>query len=480
MRRHPIKIIVLSVIAGVALWLGLAMTGYPSALKPPPAASAAILFDNVRVISMRPGAPDAQDHQSVLVLDGIIEAVGPAGSIDAPADVRRIEAGGLTLMPGLIDAHVHLWDEAELAAYLAHGVTGIRNLSGMPFHIPLKHRIETGRLLGPDFLTTGPILNSAGPNQQSNHQLVDTAEDARSAVRAQYEAGYRIVKPYSNLKREPYQAILEETQKLGMQIAGHTPEGTRSAGIPAERPFEIPFEDALLQGFQTIEHVESIIWHGLQDKLNITAMRTLAEKIAASGTPVTPTLIAHDNLVRVAASDGAYLERPGVETLNPFVLFVEKGTRDFWSAQDPDRREGPRAAFYLQATRLMYEAGVPLVLGTDAGIFTNIPGASVTRELELLVKAGLTPHEALTTATRNSADALGWEQTGQIAPGFRANLVLLGNDPLENISVVETPLGVMIRGVWLDEARLQTLRQGARDTSFLRSARRAIMMALDQ
>jgi len=128
----------------------------------------------------------------------------------------------------------------------------------------------------------------------------------------------------------------------------------------------------------------------------------------------------------------------------------------------------------------MHEAGVPLIVGTDAGVFTNIPGSSMTRELELLVQAGLTPFEALTAATRTSADALGFERTGQIAPGYRANLVLLREDPLGNISAVETPEGVMVRGYWLDKKGLEEMQEGARQTSFLRSARRAIEMKLKQ
>lgn len=480
MRKHPIKLTFFLALLGVTLLLGFAMTGYPSALKPDRSTPPAILFDNVRIVSMLPGAPDVEDNRAILIIGDTIEEIGRAGTLQGPAGTLNIDGRGKTLIPGLIDAHVHLWDEAELAGYLAHGVTGIRNLSGMPFHLPLKARIETGKILGPDLLTTGPILNSAGPNQQDNHQLVETAEDARQAVQAQYDAGYRILKVYSNLRHEPYEAILEEAQRLGMEIAGHTPEGARRPGIPLQEPFEIAFEDALPRGFQTIEHVESIVWHGLRGFLDEEAMQALAEKIAASGTPVTPTLIAHDNLVRVAASHGAYLDRPGVDTINPFLLFMDKGTRDYWSAQDPQTREAPRAAFYLTATRLMHEAGVPLILGTDAGIFTNIPGSSVARELELFVEAGLTPHDALAAATRAGADVLGWENTGQIAPGYRANLVLLSEDPLSNVSAIEAPEGVMVRGYWLDKAGLERLKAGARDTSFLRSARRAIEMVLSQ
>lgn len=248
--------------------------------------------------------------------------------------------------------------------------------------------------------------------------------------------------------------------------------------MPHEQPFDVAFEEVLDDGFATIEHVESIVWHGLRDRTDHAAMEALAAKIAASGTPVTPTLIAHDNLVRVAASDGAYLERPGTETLNPLMKRFEQGTYDFWAGQDPAAREGPRARFHLAATRALHEAGVPLVAGSDAGIFTNLPGAALTRELELLVKTGLTPHEALRTATANAAVAIGLPDRSRIAPGHPANLVLLPAGVLEDVSLAERPVGVMVRGTWLDREALDRLQASSAKVSETRTARRFVAMLL--
>lgn len=460
----------------LAAWLGFAATGYPSALKPPREAPAAILISDVRVVSMAPGAPEAEDAQDVLIEDGVISAVGPAGSLAAPEDALVIEGDGLTLTPGLIDAHVHVWDEAELAGYLAHGVTGIRNLSGMPFHLPLIERIEAGRILGPDMISSGPILNSPGVNAQANHQMVLTADEARAAVAQQDEDGYRLIKVYSNLHREAYDAAMDEAQKRGMAVTGHSPEGAREEGMPYDKPFDIVFEESLGKGFQTIEHVETIVWHGLRDDLDAEKMRALAEKIAASGDVVTPTLTAHDNLMRVAQTKGAYLTRPGTETINPLLKMFEQGGYEYWASADVADYGLPHRAFHLKSTKMLHDAGVPLVAGTDAGIFVNIPGSALTRELELLVEAGLTPYEALQTATVNAGDVLGFEKTGQIAPGFRANLILVDGDPLSDVSVVENPRAVILRGVYLDTDKLEDLRKGAGQTSLPRSARRAIAM----
>lgn len=480
MRIRRILAVVAGVFALTVTLLALGSIGHPEALNPPHRPASAIRIDNVRLVSMAAGAPQVQTGQSVLIVDGVIKAVGPAAGLPSPKGLQIIDGGGQTLLPGLIDAHVHLWDEAEMAGYLVHGVTSIRNMSGMPFHLPLARRIAAGRILGPDLVTTGPILNSPGPNAQINHQIVVTEAEAREAVRAQHKAGYRIVKVYSNLTREAYAGTLDEARRLNMTVVGHPVEGVREDGMPQTVPFDIPFEDILDDGLATIEHTESIAWHGLRDRLDEEAMAALAVRIAASGAIVDPTLIAHDNLVRVAASKGAYLRRPGTETLNPVIQYLEKDGHAFWSGQDPARREGPRSAFYLTATRMMFDAGVPLIAGSDAGIFTNIPGASLTRELELLVKAGLTPHQALRAATATAGPAIGLADVGQIAPGFRANLILVNGDPLSNVSLVEHPTWVISRGVWLDPRRMKGLDKASRQTSILRSLRRVIETLLSQ
>jgi len=461
----------------VIVWLWHTVTDFPEALEPDLHKPAGVLIDNVRLISMVPGTPEVEDARSVLVIGDRIVQVGAAVEISAPEGVLTVDARGHYLMPGLIDAHIHLNDEAELAGYLAHGVTGVRNVSGYPFHLPLSERISEGLILGPDFITTGQILNSAGPNANLLQQTVTTAAEARAAVRAQYDAGYRRLKLYSNLTREAYHAILDEADALGMRVMGHTPEGERGAGMPREQPFEIPWEASLGRGFTTFEHVETLVWHSLRGELDKNRMREMAARLAASGEAVTTTLIAHRRLVWIAETKGAYLDRPGSDTINPLIRLAQRGEAKYWSEADP-AREGRRAEFHLTATRLLHEAGVPLIAGSDAGIFAIIPGRSMARELELMVEAGLSPHRALASATRTSAQILGFENTGVIAPGYRANLVLLPENPLNHVGAVEFPAAVMLGGYWMDAIKLEELKQAARDTSLVRSVWRALQMKL--
>ena len=194
----------------LTLFVISALQDLPEALRPASAPPRVVLLDNVSVLSMVPGAPPLQADRALRIEEGRITAIVPAGSLTPEPGALVVDGAGGFLMPGLIDAHVHLNDESELAAYLAHGVTGIRNMSGYPFHLELPDRLEGRSLRGPDFITTGRILNSAGPNANVLQHLVETAEDARAAVAAQAEAGFTRIKVYSNLAPEAFDAVLDE------------------------------------------------------------------------------------------------------------------------------------------------------------------------------------------------------------------------------------------------------------------------------
>lgn len=431
-----------------------------------------LVIRNVNLLTMTGRSDKILKNHSIVIEGSKIIKIAPDSLLSGVDDSLVINGESKYLLPGLIDAHVHIWDEAELSAYLAFGVTTVRNASGMPFHLEFSEKIKNGHLQGPRLLTTGPILNGQGPNTQVNHQIVNNAGEARQAVRKQYEQGYRHLKIYSNLSREAYEAILSESRKLGMTIMGHTPEGVRDQGIPYSRPFHIEFTELLDDGFVSIEHMESMIWHGLYDELDEVKVRQLARKIARSSTAVTPTLIAHRNLVMVAQSQGQYLKRPEVKLLNPFISEFEKESYDYWSNQPPGTRKD-YDAFYLRATRICQEEGVTLLTGTDSGIFTNIPGQSLIEELKLFMKAGLTPYQVLKASTVNPAQVLGiGDKTGQIKVGYTADLILVDGDPTKNIKKLESLSGLIVRGKWYDTEMISELKKQAANTSYKRTEQR--------
>lgn len=447
----------LTVLCGLLL-VGCGSSAIPEQYPETSAPTGDILIEGVRTIGFSEAAPTIRQGMRILIDDGRIVFAGQTEQYLQAETI--IDGRGLTLLPGLTDMHVHIWDEAELGAYLAHGVTTVRNMSGMPFHLRMAEQIKSGELDGPRLLTTGPILNSTGPNMQISHQIVDDAASARAAVQWQYKAGFRRLKVYSNLTQDVYGAITEEADELGMIVTGHTPEGQRGPGIPLTRSFEISFEEALSDEFETIEHVESIVWHGLRSIQDDDLARALARQIATSGVAVTPTLLAHHNLYRVAKEGEAVLTRPGTEWLNPFIQVTETESHQRW-LQTPPGSVGRDDAFYRRVTRIFDEEGVLLVAGSDAGIFTNIPGLSLIEELELLVEAGLTPYRALQTATYNPSLVLNEPDRGCLFEGCVADLVLYDCDPLDEISCVSQPHKLILKDKSLDRDDLEQILAAA-------------------
>jgi imidazolonepropionase-like amidohydrolase len=465
-------VLVLTLAAGTAIAILFADRALPRILESVAERRGEYVFRNVRVLTMgdREGA---HEGWSVAVADRRITAVGSADAVTGPAGAVVIDGGGRTLLPGLIDMHVHVFDEVDLAAYLAHGVTTVRNLGGMPFHIGLRDAVEAGRMLGPRLVTSGPIINQRGGRNSNLLQvLVDGPGEARAEVRRQFEDGFRLVKVYSNLSGESYQAILDEARRLGMQVAGHPVEGKPPAGSPRAKPQ--PFDDVLDDGLTTLEHMESIVWHALDDATDERAARALARRVAAAGQVVDPTLVVHDNLTRQVETRGAHAKREEMERFSPLVGLFEADKFDFWASYDGEDRSRLNA-FYVRSTGIFHEEGVELVAGTDAGVMLTLPGTAMARELTLLVRAGLTPREALACATVNAARALGMEhEIGRILPGYRADFILVDGDPLERVGTVEHPWGVMRDGAWLDADARRALHRAAFEVSLVRSLRHGI------
>jgi len=452
-----------------ALFIVFELNNLPRAIDTKLNNETPLLLKNVNLLSMVPGSQPIVKEQSVLIANGIVQWIGPSSEEKKIVGMLVINATDQFLIPGLIDAHVHVFDEAELAGYLAHGVTGVRNLAGLPFHIPLMKAIDNDELIAPEFLTTGPILNSHGPNESINQQIVMTESQGRNAVRQQHDAGFDAIKVYSNLTAPAFKGIVEEAEVLGMSISGHSPEGIRTDGVPYDKPFDISWSKILGNNFVTLEHVETLVWHALRDDLDEKKFQKIASILKQSGEAVTPTLIAHKRLILIAETKGQYLLSDDIDTINPFIDYFSEDSKNFWSQMDPTSYEKPHSEFFSQATRILYKTGVPLIAGSDAGVFGIVPGRSLALELELLVEAGMTTYDALNSATRLSAETLGFNNAGRIEQGYKANLVLLNQNPLININAVENPTAVIIKGHLLDQAGLRDMKAAARDTSFTRS-----------
>ncbi|MGH7481447.1 MAG: amidohydrolase family protein [Longimicrobiales bacterium] len=426
-----------------------------------------VAFVNVNVIPM--DVERVLRGQTVIVRDGVIRDVGPSGSVDVPDHALRVDGAGRYLVPGLADMHIHLRSTSELLSYMAWGVTTVVHLSGAMDGAPdlLRYREELarGERLGPTLYASGPILDGEPPIFAGVSVVVRTPAEARRVVSEQQRAGYDFIKVYNNLTPDVLTAVTAAAHERGMAVIGHIP---RKAGR------ERALQGALAAGLDLIAHGEEYFFtyfHGQVDSLldqgrvpypDEGRIPEAVRMTLEAGAAVTANL-------SFVAMTRRQLDDLDAVLSDPEARHLEPGVREMWLDQNPtrrpdvqrfDRRERAKYAFLKTLTLALHDAGVPLLLGTDASAPGMFPGLSAHLELAELVDAGLTPFEALATGTRNAGAFIGThvavaEPFGVIAPGQRADLVLLRENPLDDIRNMSEIVGVMVRGRWLPRSEIR-------------------------
>jgi imidazolonepropionase-like amidohydrolase len=405
-----------------------------------------LAITNATVLPM--DAPRVLRRYTVVIRAGRIVGLAPDSLAVVPADARHIDARGQYLLPGLVDAHVHLLgaeSARDLNAYLAHGVTTVRNMYGEPYHVEWRSEIAAGTRRGPALYTTSPFAEDL-PSEAAARQFVAEAK-AR---------GYDAVKVHLPLPAPIFRALTEEGRARRIPVVGHPPD--TSVGLV----------DAVRAGQHTFEHVEALMQLATDQRSPDTAaIAAVVNALRGTGACVTPTLVTFDHVIRMTE------QYPRLTELlaRPAMRFASPEVRDAWQ---PDHNEyvtrwrgqeaelpGALAKFRRQfswmqmLTRRLAEAGIPIVTGTDASVAMVIPGASLTEEVNHLRAAGLSPWKALAAATSTAAECLGGaSEFGTVAVGKRADLVLVAEDPLVVPSTLVKPVGVVARGRWLDPAAL--------------------------
>lgn len=396
------------------------------------------------------------EDQTVIVRDGVIERMGPAAEVETPADALVVDGQGGYLMPGLTDMHVHVKEENELLLLLAHGVTTVRDMwgtrglqlrLGFPDQLEMRSQIQSGELLGPTLYTSGPVMEGE-PKTNPMMPVIKSPEQAAASVRQQKSLGYDFIKVYDQLTPEVYAAILQTAEEEDILVVGHAP---RKVGL----------DNILGAGQTTIEHLSGYIDNDAGEYL--IAEESLAEYAVMTREAavwICPTIGVYQK--HVAKADLDALES------QPEMAFVSPRMKILWrymfrpGAMGNISYVGDYPArideMFTQMTRILHENGVGIILGTDAGNPYVVHGASLLDELDYLVAAGFNPYEALAAGTRNAADSLGrLDEFGTISEGKRADLILLKDNPLEDVTHVRTRLGVMVRGHWFTENDLQTM-----------------------
>ncbi|HWX94259.1 MAG TPA: amidohydrolase family protein [Terriglobales bacterium] len=380
--------------------------------------------------------------QTVVVTDGRITEIGPSQAVKIPASACRIDAKGRYLIPGLTDAHVHLYSSIEFPLYLANGVTTVFNLDGRPAHLLWRKQVASGEALGPTIFTAGPLFGRS-----------HTAAEAVRLVDEQADAGYDAVKIYNQVSKEEYPALIAEAKRRNLLLMGHVARGP-------------DFEMTIGSG-QSIAHLEEFLYtyfnpqhddnndHIVFDEAKIPVV---ARATAEARIYVIPTLSTYATIVQQATDLDSFLKDPSLKYLPPWALEqyrpeANRYKNGFQPEQYPRLRTS--LAFQRKLVKALFDAGVPLMTGTDAPDVGPMAGFGIHAELDELVSDGLSPFQVLQMATVNPARFFRQSaEFGTVEVGKRADLVLLRGNPLADTRATRGIVGVMVRGRWLSSAEL--------------------------
>ena len=455
------------------------------------APSRPLAFVHVTIIDAT-GAPPKPD-MTVVMSGGRITATEHSTKLNVPDNSRVVDGTGKFLIPGLWDMHIHL-DDSELwplhvsreekemifPLLIATGITGVRDMGGSLEQLQQwRQRITLGQMLGPRIFMSGPFVDGNFVAWLGTVQVTTEAE-GRAAVQSISRRGADFIKVYNSIPRPAYFGIADEAKRLGIVFAGHIPDLISAA-------------EASDAGQKSVEHMKGIL---LSCSTNEDAFRKeiaktyddpkapltpldsgdpavlasfskekcalLFTRFRRNGTWQCPTL--HNNWRHAHSFDSALMN-------DPRVRYYPKRFRVYWnsrSLQDQRRpeRQARLKAFYErlpQLVRDMQQAGVGILAGSDAGANEySVPGFSLHDELAEFVEAGLTPMEALQTATLNPARYFGMNDAfGTVELGKTADLILLEANPLDNIRNTQKIAGVILNGRLITKPELQKMLSDA-------------------
>lgn len=399
-----------------------------------------LAITHVAVVDVARGV--VKRDMTIIIAGGRIAVVGKSTTVKIPRRSRVINAAGKFLIPGLWDMHVHLGDEdfdqaAHLRLFIVNGVTGIRIMNGRPAHHAWRRKIEGGALLGPRIVIASRIID--GPDSYvSGAVKVRNEDEARVAVRQARRKRADFVKVHDNLPRDAYFAVVKEAKRLALPVAGHV-------------PVSVTAKEAAESGQKSIEHFTGLT----AAETDVVKADDLIRIFKKNRTWICPTLVMRNNYA--VLDDRSLADDPRLRYVKPSWkkswLSMTNGSTNVPATEWTGRRETVRRERALVGR--FQQAGVGILAGTDDGNPYVIPGFSLHDELMLLVESGLTPLQALQSATLSPAKFFNqFDSLGTVALGKFADLVLLDASPLEDIRNATRISAVVVNGRFLDRQEL--------------------------
>ena len=391
-----------------------------------PVAGEPLLITNGRIVDL--AGAEVRSDQALLIEQGRIQWVGPVDQQPDAESANVVDVGGGYLLPGLIDAHVHLNDPLELSLYLAAGITTVVELGG-----PDHRRWRDPQAPGPRLLTCGPTVTAG------------SVEAARAVVARHQASGFDCIKIYDDMPADIFAALTAAARELGLPSMAHIPRN-------------LTWSDMLAAAPGAVAHAEEFLYSPCCSEADFERIvKTMREQDIALIT----TLVTYDNITRQAHDLDLFLASQPHRYYPPVDFRAWQRPLNRYGQFDPGSVPKLRSLFRFQQWLVnhLHEHGVRIVLGTDAGNTGTFPGISVDQELRWLVASGLTPAAALVSATSASADLLGREDLGRLAQGAQADLLVLAGNPLNDISNVRFVRGVVAQGRWYDGERLRSMRE---------------------
>jgi imidazolonepropionase-like amidohydrolase len=421
-----------------------------------PALGQTTVLRGARVIDGAGGSP--LDNAAVVIRDGRIVAIGPAGSTTVPTGAEVIDYGGKTIIPGLISAHSHVgiffglkasadnynrdFIPRQLKQFEAYGVTTVMSLGlNGPLLYELRAESHAGRLPGADLFGADRGVGMVGgqpsaavvPVADNQVSRPDSVEMARQAIREMAARKADLVKIWLDdagkslpkLKPEVYTAVIDEAHKNGLRVAAHI--------------YDLDDAKAIVRAGV------DIIAHGVRDKPVDTEF---IDMMKARSVWYIATIVL-DETTFVFAEQPSWMREPFFQRgLHPAVrtLLDDPAYRERTLALPATAKNRAAVANNKQNLKALHDAGVRIGFGSDSGVGLRIPGLAEHRELALMVEAGITPMQAITSATSNAAALLKLDDRGVLASGKLADLVVLDGDPTADISNTKKIHAVWHRG----------------------------------